>query len=104
TRDGADYLPVNLGSGEATTIRGVAETLARALGRPIEPQIVGRYRAGDIRHCVADIGRARTLLGYSPRVTFADGMRDLVAWVAEQPPDDRFEEARQALERRQLVR
>lgn len=103
-RSGADGQVVNVGTGQAITIREVAQTLARVLGRPIEPEITGRYRAGDIRHCVADISRARRLLGYEPRVAFEEGMTQLAEWVAEQPPDDRFDEARQALEARRLIR
>ncbi|MCS6801569.1 MAG: NAD-dependent epimerase/dehydratase family protein [Chloroflexota bacterium] len=103
-RAGGDGHVINVGTGRATTIREVADTLARVLGRPIEPEITGRFRAGDIRHCIADIGRARQLLGYEPRVTFEAGMAQLAEWVAEQPPDDRFDEARQALETRRLIR
>jgi dTDP-L-rhamnose 4-epimerase len=101
---GADGQVVNVGTGRAVSIREVAETLARVLGRAIAPEITGQFRAGDIRHCVADISRARELLGYEPRVGFEEGMAQLADWVAEQPPDDRFEEARHALEARRLIR
>jgi dTDP-L-rhamnose 4-epimerase len=104
TRAEADGQALNVGSGRAVTIRTVAETLARVLGRPIAPVLAGQYRTGDIRHCFADLSRARRLLGYEPRVSFEEGMAQLAAWVAEQPPDDRFEEARRALEERRLVR
>ncbi|GIW05459.1 MAG: nucleoside-diphosphate-sugar epimerase [Dehalococcoidia bacterium] len=103
-RDGANGQVVNVGTGRAVAIREVAETLARVLGRPIPPEITGQFRAGDIRHCVADISRARRLLGYEPRISFEEGMAQLAEWVAEQPPDDRFDEARQALEARRLIR
>jgi dTDP-L-rhamnose 4-epimerase len=81
---------LNVGSGRAITVREVGETLARVLGVQIEPEVTGRYRIGDIRHCYADISRARALLGYEPQVTLEDGMAELVAWLEEQerPEDD----------------
>jgi dTDP-L-rhamnose 4-epimerase len=79
----------NIGSGRAVTVRQIAETLARVMEVDIPPQVTGRYRIGDIRHCFADIGRARRLLGYDPRVTLEDGMNELVGWLREQEkPED----------------
>jgi dTDP-L-rhamnose 4-epimerase len=45
--------------------------------------ITKKYRAGDIRHCFADISRAREALGYAPRVSHAEGFAELAAWLAE---------------------
>jgi dTDP-L-rhamnose 4-epimerase len=59
------------------------------LGVDVEPRITGRYRVGDVRHCTADVTRARAVLGYRPRVSFADGMRELVGWlVTQERPED----------------
>lgn len=75
----------NIGSGERFTIRDVALRLAKVMGKEgIAPQIAGRHRAGDIRHCFADISKARTLLGYSPRVSFDQGLGQLAEWLEEQ--------------------
>ncbi len=103
-RDGADYEAVNIGTGRPVPILEVARTLARALGRPIDPEVAGRYRAGDIRHCYADITRARRLLGYEPQVDFEAGLAELAAWVANQPAEDRWPEAAAELERQGLTR
>mgnify|MGYP000138543790 FL=1 len=103
-RDGANYEAVNIGTGRPVSVLEVARTLARALGRPIEPEVAGRYRAGDIRHCYADITRARRLLGFEPEVTFEAGMAGLAAWVAHQAAEDRWAEAAAELERRGLTR
>ena len=65
--------------------------------------MLGTFREGDIRHCYADITLARSLLGYEPRVAFADGMRKLVAWVRSQQAVDRFDEAHQQLVTRGLA-
>ena len=78
--------------------------LARGLGREVEPEIVARYREGDIRHCVADITRARDLLGYEPQVALEDGVPELLAWVREQEAADQVTRATAELESRQLVR
>ncbi len=102
--DRADYLPVNVGTGRATSIREVTALLSKGLGKNIEPEIVGKYREGDIRHCVADISRARGLLGYEPRVSLEDGIPGLLAWVEQQSPQDRVVKATAELEDRQLVR
>jgi dTDP-L-rhamnose 4-epimerase len=74
----------NVGSGRSISVNEVARTLARVLGVDIEPEITGRYRVGDIRHCFADISAARAKLGYEPRVTLEDGMAELVQWLQEQ--------------------
>jgi dTDP-L-rhamnose 4-epimerase len=59
--------------------------------------VTGRYRVGDIRHCFADISLAREVLGYEPKVTFDEGMQELVGWLQEQErPEDRV--ARHAAE------
>jgi dTDP-L-rhamnose 4-epimerase len=84
---------LNVGTGRGITIREVAATLARVLGVDVEPQLTGRYRVGDIRHCYADVSLAREVLGYEPRVEFAAGMQELVDWLREQErPEDRVED------------
>jgi dTDP-L-rhamnose 4-epimerase len=94
----------NLGSGEAITIRALAERTARALGSPIEPQITGQHRIGDIRHCVADIGRARQVLGYQPRVELEAGLGELAGWLSTQTAIDRVDDMRAELARWGLAR
>jgi dTDP-L-rhamnose 4-epimerase len=74
------------------------------MGLDIQPQIVGRFRAGDIRHCYADISRITTTLGYAPRITFEEGMADLVKWVSEQEATDLVDQARAELEARRLIK
>ena len=67
------------------------------------PEIAGKARAGDIRHCIPDIDHAVELLGYEPQEDFRDGLIELAAWVARQQADDRVHEARKELEARGLV-
>ena len=99
----ADFLPVNVGAGRPVSIKGVAEVLARELGKEIEPEVKHEFRAGDIRHCTADISRARELLAYEPKVTFEAGMRELVEWLATQDAEDKVDAAHAALVERGLA-
>ena len=102
--DRADYQALNVGTGQATSVKGVSRMLARGLGLNLEPDIVGKYREGDIRHCVADISKAQDLLGYEPRVKLSDGIPELLKWVEAQSASDRVASATAELESRQLVR
>ena len=93
----ADGMALNVGSGEPISIREVATALGNAMGKSIPAEITGKSRAGDIRHCFADISAARRMLGYEPRVNFSEGMRELVGWLGSQRADDRAAEAVQQL-------
>jgi len=93
----ANGMALNVGSGEPVTIEQVARVLARALDTAIPAEITGKYRAGDIRHCYADISAAERVLGYKPKFRFAEGVRELVEWLREQTAEDRVAEATQQL-------
>jgi dTDP-L-rhamnose 4-epimerase len=94
----------NIGSGRAYTVREVADELASAVGvAHIEPVIANQYRTGDIRHCFADISKARRLLGYEPQVSLADGLRELAAWLDGQAATDRTDSAYRELAERGLT-
>jgi dTDP-L-rhamnose 4-epimerase len=102
--DEAVYEVFNVGTGRALSICDVATALIDELKVTVQPEIVGGFRAGDIRHCVADISKARQRLGYEPRVKFEDGLAELVAWVKSQNAVDRVEQARSELAARGLIR
>lgn len=102
--DRANYQAINIGTGRATSVRTVSRLLAEGLGLDLEPEIVAKYREGDIRHCVADISKAKDLLGYEPQVTLERGIPELLAWVRAQAAQDQVESATAELESRQLVR
>jgi dTDP-L-rhamnose 4-epimerase len=93
--EGADYLPVNIGSGSRITLLDIANTLAKLTKRQIEPQILNTGRTFDVRHIFADITRARETLGYAPKVSFEQGMAELIEWALNSPerPVDLFEKA-----------
>jgi dTDP-L-rhamnose 4-epimerase len=93
---------LNVGTGRPASIREVAEALAQAYGVKIPPTIAGRFRAGDIRHCFADVRRLSSF-GFRPRITLGEGLKDLVLWGTTSEADDLLEEAeRELLERRLL--
>lgn len=103
-RSEADYQAFNIGSGSRTSIRQVVEVLAKIFGRAdLPPEITQKYRSGDTRHCFADISRARAMLGFDPRVSFEDGMTELVRWAHGAAAVDNFERARAELAHRGLV-
>jgi len=102
---GADYLPVNIGSGRTITILEIAKVIGRLLGSPIEPQVTQAGRTFDIRHNTADITRARETLGFAPKVTLDQGFAELIDW-AKTTPDvavDFFDKALQELRDRGLL-
>lgn len=90
-RSESDGEVINVGCGKPITIRRVAEILTSSLGQNVEPVITQKYRAGDIRHCYADLTKARNLLGYEPLVTHEEGFRELAAWLSKQEAEDKAE-------------
>jgi dTDP-L-rhamnose 4-epimerase len=103
-RDGADGSAVNVGTGRSVTVREVGEKLAALLGKQIEPELTGEFRAGDIRHCYADISLARRTLGYEPEVSLDDGMAEIAGWLEGRLAHDRVDAATEELARRGLAR
>lgn len=83
-RSGADHQVVNVGTGRPISVLEVGTLLARELGWNGAFEIREKFRAGDIRHCFADITRIQQLLGYAPNHRFETGVAELVAWVAQQ--------------------
>jgi dTDP-L-rhamnose 4-epimerase len=102
---GADFLPVNVGSGEDVTILDIARLLARLLGTSIEPMVTQTGRKFDIRHNTADITRARTTLGFEPRVTLEQGFNELIEWAKTTPDaaEDFFDRALRELQDKGLL-
>jgi dTDP-L-rhamnose 4-epimerase len=96
---------INVGSGHSISIAEVAQKLIEALGlrHKIRPHITGHFRAGDIRHCFADVRRARQVLGFEAKVPFDEGLRELVEWLSEEPAIDLTSVALNELASRGLV-
>ena len=84
----------NVGSGVATEVLTIANTLRAYLGGESTITVSGQFRAGDIRHNVADLGKASRVLGFSPKVSIEEGLCHFVDWVrGEHVEDDRYEES-----------
>jgi dTDP-L-rhamnose 4-epimerase len=101
--DKADGETLNVGTGRPTSIAQVAEVLADALGVAIAPELTGRFRKGDVRHCYSDASKIERLLGWRPEVDFPTGIRELVEWSASVEATDRVDEATQELADRGLL-
>lgn len=95
---------INLGTGRPSTVLQIAQALSAGLESDLEPTLNGQYRAGDIRHCVADPKRASELLGFEATTTLEDGMSGLLDWLADQNAVDRVDDATRALAARGLTR
>jgi dTDP-L-rhamnose 4-epimerase len=94
----------NIGSGQDRSVKDVARSMARALQRnDIEPEIAGKARIGDIRHCFCDGTKAARVLGFTAEQDFETGLAELAQWVASQTANDRVDEARAELEAKGLV-
>ena len=102
--DAAAGQVLNVGSGRAYAIADVARMLAEAMGLShMQPEILGKARSGDIRHCFADTGRAREVLGFEAEHRLEDSLDELVEWIRGEVSVDRGAEMRRHLEARGLV-
>lgn len=79
----------DIGSGEATSIRQLADLIARIYGAP-EPQLNGAFRNGDVRAASADITRSKAELGWAPQWDLERGVLALCAWIDRQDPETTF--------------
>jgi UDP-glucose 4-epimerase len=82
--DCADGRTLNVASGEGTTVNRLIAALGEIAGGPVQIEHA-RPRPGDVRHSVADITAARTVLGYEPRIGLSDGLRQTVERAAAIP-------------------
>jgi dTDP-L-rhamnose 4-epimerase len=103
-RDEAVGHVVNIGSGRSVSVAELAQKLARVLDcEALPPDLTGKARAGDIRHCFADISLAREVLAYEPRVGLERGIAELAEWLEGQAADDRVDAAAAELQTRGLT-
>ncbi len=98
----ADYEIFNVGSGIPITINDVAKTVLSLCDSRITPQLTGKFRPFDIRHCYADISKLTKLLGWKPRISFRDGMFEVYEWSKRETAVDLVDDALGELSKRQL--
>jgi dTDP-L-rhamnose 4-epimerase len=102
----ADYNAINIGTGNAISIKELAETLIKLYNKPnLKPYISYEYRKGDIRHCYANITKAQKLLNFKPTTTLQEGLTELAGWAKTHGWDaiDLFEKALKELKEKQLA-
>jgi dTDP-L-rhamnose 4-epimerase len=104
TKPKANYQVLNVGTGRPMSVLQLARLLAEHLNVAIEPRVLNRFRAGDIRSCYADISRIEALLGYKPKVSLEKGIPDLISWVARQNGKDSVPGAMNELSSLGLIR
>jgi len=101
--DKLDGLAVNVGSGEGTPIRQVAQVLSELLKIDIEPEARGEFRPGEMRHLTSDTTKARAA-GYRPEVELEEGIQRYIDWIRSQSDiRDYFSEAEQILKSKGIV-
>jgi len=101
----ADYSPVNIGTGNPISVLQVARALIRLCGLDIEPSVSYQSRKGDVRHCYADVLRAKELLGFQANTTLTTALSELVHWAKAGTlgGSDIFEKALKELEDKRLA-
>lgn len=94
----------NIGSGRSYTIRELAHKLGQVMNKSeIIPEVTGKYRAGDIRHCFGDITKAKDKLNYVPQIDIVEGMNELAEWLEDQIAVDLVDNAKEELAARGLT-
>jgi len=78
---------INVGSGQRTTVREVVDEIVEFFGSSSEVSVNGAFRIGDIRHNVADLTRAREVLGFEPSWAFKAGLKEFLTWSNTQDGD-----------------
>lgn len=90
----ADNEVFNVGTGVATDVMSVAESLCKCYNKNVPITISGNYRLGDIRHNFADISKAKNLLGFVPKVSFAQGLKQFSQWVdTQEVQEDKYQQS-----------
>jgi dTDP-L-rhamnose 4-epimerase len=93
----------NVGGGNSYTILEVAKTIISLCKKDLKPKILNKFRAGDIRHCYADITKISKKLGFKPRISFEEGIKKLIEWSKTQKAFDFTKKAQQELKKRRLT-
>ncbi len=98
-----DGLPVNVGSGRATSVRDLAGIIANQLGVNVAPLVRGEFRPGEIRSLISDISRMRSI-GYVPQTTIEQGIARYIEWIGTQGTvEDYFSRAEAGLRAKGIV-
>ena len=102
-KNSGNYDYFNVGTGNQITIKEVAENLIKNMGKKFNPIINEKYRKGDIRHCFADISKIKSKLGYAPKISLNDGIKELIEWSENQSAMDSVDDAYKILKEKKLI-
>jgi dTDP-L-rhamnose 4-epimerase len=101
----ANHQIFNVGSGVATTVLEVANTLKKLYASNVNINISGKYRLGDIRHNYADLSKIKNVLGFHPMFNFRTGISEFVNWVKTQNiQEDKYENSIKELKQKGLIK
>lgn len=102
-KEEADYEAFNIGSGVPITIKQVADEVISLNKSNLKPEITFNFRNFDVRHCFADVSKAKKILGWEPRVTFTNGLQKVFNWSKNENAIDHMEESISELKKRNLI-
>jgi dTDP-L-rhamnose 4-epimerase len=101
----ANYRVLNVGTGKPVTVMEVAELLMKNYGITVECQSTGQFRKGDIRHNYADVSLLQETLGFTPAITFDEGIRQFCQWVnVQEIQPDNYERSLEEMRQRGLMK
>lgn len=98
----ADYKCLNVGTGEANSIKEIAQILTSLYGKSMRLEVTNHFRVGDIRHCYSSIDKIRKI-GFKPKIKLKDGLQNLVEWGKAEEAIDKTAQANLELEKRKLT-
>jgi dTDP-L-rhamnose 4-epimerase len=105
TNDAANGEVFNVGTGVATDVMTVAQTLINGYGKDVPLVISGNYRVGDIRHNFASLDRINRKLDFKPSFAFEQGIQKFIEWVNEQAiAKGNYEESIQEMKMKGLLK
>ncbi len=95
----------NVGAGVATDVIAVAKTLLAKYNKDVPLTITGNYRLGDIRHNFADLTKIKKALGFTPTVSFEEGITKFAQWVTAQPiAESKFDDSVEEMKKKGLFK
>ena len=104
-KEEANHQIFNVGSGKATSVTQVANSLKKLYDSNVNISIGGSFRLGDIRHNYADLNKIKNLLGFTAKFDFQTGISRFVDWVKTQEvKEDKYEQSLNELKNKGLIK
>ncbi|MFB3170431.1 SDR family NAD(P)-dependent oxidoreductase [Neobacillus sp. 179-C4.2 HS] len=104
-KEEANFESFNVGTGVPTTVIEVANVLKEKYQSKTEIEISGNFRLGDIRHNFADLTKIQEKLGFTPKVSFEEGISKFVDWVNQQEVvEDRYQKSIEEMKKKGLYK